>query len=199
MKQFILIPVALTVALGFVSCGDEEIARVDAEFELEQRAQIDAAIADLQALRASPGRGQIASDSIDRYLRAKREAERFNRSVEVEGENGSPPVIADDRVLDPSRRAVPSLFGPTGKAIVPEDLRRFRRAVADDPASALRPVVADSVELLAARARLYGLDAAYPDQDGLTRRDVIADAASVLEPYWPGLTVELERALGKPD
>ena len=197
LKQLIFISITVALALGIASCGAEEIAQVDAEYELEQRAQIDAAIADLEALKADPRRAQVASDAIDRYLFAKREVRRFNRAVRLDdAPPGSPTVIADDRFLDPARREVPSLFGPDGQAIVPADLRRFRRAVSDDPADALRPVVAGPVELLMTRARLSGLDATYPDDDGLTRREVIADAASVLEPFWPGLAAELERVLG---
>lgn len=198
----VLVAIAVTLALGIMSCGSEEIARVDAEFELEQREQIDVVVADLEALTADPRRGRIAGESIGEYLSARREAKRFNRALEGATEDadpgGLPSVIAEDSALDPARRQVPSLFGPTGKAIVPEDLRRFRRAVGDDPAVALRPVVADPVDLLTTRARLYGLDAIYPDQDGLTRREVIADAASVVEPYWPGLAAELRRALENP-
>jgi hypothetical protein len=180
-----------------VSCGAEEIARVDAEYELEQRALIDAAIADLEALKADPRRAQTASDAIDMYLFAKREVRRFNREVGLDNAPpGSPTVIADDQFLDPARRQVPSLFGPDGQAVIPENLRLFRGAVSDDPAAALRPVVADSVELLMTRARLAGLDATYPGEDGLTRRDVIADAASAVKPYWPGLAAQLDRVLG---
>lgn len=201
VKQLTAIPVALVLTLGVVSCGANEIARVDAEFELRERAQIDAAIADLEALGADPERALTARESIGIYLRAIREARRFDREVEVEGGDGAGPalplVVADDQVLDPARREVPSLFGPSGKTVVPEDLRRFRRAAANDPAGALRPVVAGPVELLTTRAGLYGLDATYPDSEGLTRREVIAGAASAVEPYWPDLAADLERALGE--
>lgn len=198
LKRIILI--TLVLALAFASCGgDGEIARVDAEFELEQRGQIDAAIADLKALRADPGRALIARKSIDRYLRAKREAERFNRQVGIEGDDAAPPavppVIADDKVLDPARKEVPSLFGPSGKAVVPEDLRQFRREAAGDLAGAIRPAVAGPVELLTARAVGYGADATYPDSDGLTRGELIAGAAVAIKPYWPDLAAELEGVL----
>ncbi len=201
MRTTAFIPIFAVLLLAVASCGTDEIARVDAEYELEQRAQIDAAVADLEAIVADPARGRVAAESIDRYLRARDRAKRFNEAVAPEGEDGGSPalplVLADDQVLDPARQAVPSLFGPTGKAIVPEDLRRFRRAVAEDLAAALRPVVADSVELLTARTR-YGLDATYPDQGGMTRRELISDAASVLEPYWPDLTAELQQTLQEP-
>ena len=115
LKQLIFISITVALALGIASCGAEEIAQVDAEYELEQRAQIDAAIADLEALKADPRRAQVASDAIDRYLFAKREVRRFNRAVGLDdAPPGSPTVIADDRFLDPARREVPSL-GLTGR------------------------------------------------------------------------------------
>jgi hypothetical protein len=201
VRKIIVIPIAFALALGIVSCGTEEIAQVDAEFELRERAQIDAAITDLEALQADPGRAQSARESIGRYLRARREAKRFNKEVELQGGDGNPQglpaVVADDQVLDTARGVVPSLFGPSGNTVVPEDLRRFRGAAADEPARALRPVVVGPVELLTARARLYGLDSTYPDRDGLTRREVIEGAASAVAPHWPGLAAELERALGR--
>ncbi|MBK5096817.1 MAG: hypothetical protein JJE01_03460 [Gemmatimonadetes bacterium] len=198
MKRIILITLVLAFALA--SCGgDGEIAQVDAEFEIQERGQIDAAITDLKALRADPGRALVARESIDRYLRAGRVAERFNKEVGIEGDDGAPiavpPVIAEDKILDPARKEVPSLFGPSGKAIVPEDLRQFPREAADDLAAAIRPAVAGPVELLIARARRYGPDATYPDSDGLTRGELIAGAAVAVKPYWPDLAAELEGVL----
>jgi hypothetical protein len=203
VKRIIPIALALAVAFGLASCGGgEEIAQVDAEQELQERAQIDAAIADLKALEADPGRARVARKAIDQYLRAKRKAERFNQQVGAEQDDnpiGAPLVTAKDTILDPAREVVPSLFGPTGKAVVPEDLSQFRDAPADDFAGAIRPAVAGPVELLTTRATRYGLDATYPDSDGLTRRELLTAAASAVEPYWPDLAAELERTVDGAD
>ena len=204
LNRIILIPLALGITLGLASCGgDEEIDRVDAEYEIQQRAQIDAAIIDLKTLRAHPKRALIVRESIDRYLRARRQAKRFNEEIAIEGGDGAPiaapAVIADDEVLGPAKKEVPSLFGPNGKSIVPEDLRQFRKNAANDFASALRPAAAGPAELLTARASRYGLDATYPDSDGLTRRELITGAASAVESYWPGLAAGLEGAVEEPN
>ena len=205
LRPLILISLFLAFALGQASCGGTEVPEIDANYELQERARIDAAIADLDVLRADPEQGQIAAAAIGRYLRARDEARRFNESLGEElgieeGDElppGVAPVIADDELLNPAREAVPSLFGPTGEAVVPEDLRQFRAAAASDLVAAMRPAVADPAELLLARATRESLDAIYPDRDGLTRHELVADAAAALEPYWPDLASELESAIGR--
>ena len=200
----ILISLLLAFALLPASCGGEEVPEIDANYELQERERIDSAIVDLDALRADPDQAQIAAAAIGHYLRARDEAGQFNESLGEElgieeGDElppGVAPVIADDELLNPAREAVPSLFGPSGEAIVPEDLRQFRAAAASDLVAAMRPVVADPAELPLARATLESLNATYPDRDGLMRRELVADAAAALEPYWPDLASELESAIG---
>jgi len=203
MRTALLASLAIALALSQASCGSEEIAEVDADREFQERELIDAAIADLEALQANPEQADIATAAIGRYLRAKEQAREFNESqaeqLGVADTDDLPPgtgVLADDELLDPAREVVPSLFGPTGKAVAPEDLREFHAAASDDLVAAMRPAIVGPADLLIARASRYGLDATYPDRDGLTRGELVSDAATALEPYWPDLASELRGVAG---